>query len=1121
MPSHGGGVDRTLDTHKTLRKWHTDGSNSNNVFDIGEHDNGRGGFKRRDFDPKQGDVGFPGPMMEQSNSLQSLVESIKDDDVLKLTEMTKKRVEHNNPTQKRQRVVSLPTSEASQANFQPSENTLQFSSSCKAYLESKYTQLYQSINAGHPINRLRRLHEIHPQIQQLSIPKPAHDNKNSVESALPRPRWRKNDKYRFVDKVEESSCIWDVDHMEKVTAQAAAAEAAALAKQVATPNSRQGSQHNLVQAGSTSKDSSLHQLPSSSTENLGAEGSVQYNSSPLAAVDAQNTPVGMSPSSTLSSIISPANSTTTLDQSIQKRTQNENSGESKLRFADPYPPASKSTSAPTIKLRDGGGKNAINSLDSPNAEGLHSKRNSFLGIFGVRGKKVGQDSDQLDHYESLQSSSYSGHRPTATGPIQERRSFDSQLNSYFPTPITPVQTHQSQLSLEVAHPLLTGSPSTYTTSINSSGSQSKRNASYDEAVRTAKCNEINGVASIDDDNGGHFGPASQWPQGERIEESQDESDNPAADKRSSLRRLKDRMTWKRGHKALSTIQQNETYQGAFVNSAQGKTTLQDGTKSLGKKADPSLAHLHDQYTVRASMSEPSSGRNSIEISSRPKASFSRALSGASSPILEAVRNPDGVIGLGSPRFGPSAGVSDATTRLEKSPIVHPTKGDRSPMANPVPWMDKSPALNPSRMDKQATTGAGEDQNICTTSELLVDVDRIPKRLLERLKLRPELASVNWSEDTVDLSPMWTAAEPVPTYYEYLGISNDMKLSKDYPSHLDDIDVMEIHLTIGVDELNDINAKSRVRKWDELEQRLDIEISNGEKWFEDLAEWSEVKMISIEKHKRQETSHSDGVGYRVLDGNMPLVEEPEAEDDMEEGEESSVDNSNSDTATSMATLERGNGMGRTLKPFIPPPRVNNIRKKQRDLSLLSVRDLNAGGSISLPHHNSTSVSYTFRASLDSTREAIKEMRVHLMECRERLKQLDGATRLLKKESDFKEIVDTFAREWNDSYFVKLKEVEDQIQVMNLKRIENPWVDMLLIMLSWFIRGLFYIVEGVTIMIIIVRHAWGKAKRGYEVIRNARREQERVSHGSGGARTIEETAGIQNTKSNTTEKTLTHV
>jgi Txe/YoeB family toxin of Txe-Axe toxin-antitoxin module len=50
--------------------------------------------------------------MEQSNSIQSLVESIDDDHVFKLTEMTKKRVEHNNPAaQKRQRVVSSATND--------------------------------------------------------------------------------------------------------------------------------------------------------------------------------------------------------------------------------------------------------------------------------------------------------------------------------------------------------------------------------------------------------------------------------------------------------------------------------------------------------------------------------------------------------------------------------------------------------------------------------------------------------------------------------------------------------------------------------------------------------------------------------------------------------------------------------------------------------------------------------------------------------------------------------------------------------------------------------------------------------------------------------------------------
>jgi hypothetical protein len=51
--------------------------------------------------------------MEPSNNIQSLVESIDDDHVFKLTEMTKKRVEHNNPAQKRQRVVSLPTNDPS------------------------------------------------------------------------------------------------------------------------------------------------------------------------------------------------------------------------------------------------------------------------------------------------------------------------------------------------------------------------------------------------------------------------------------------------------------------------------------------------------------------------------------------------------------------------------------------------------------------------------------------------------------------------------------------------------------------------------------------------------------------------------------------------------------------------------------------------------------------------------------------------------------------------------------------------------------------------------------------------------------------------------------------------
>jgi hypothetical protein len=75
------------------------------------------GFERKEFDPKINDIGVGLPPMESCTSLQSMVESIDDDHVLRLTEMTKKRVEHNNPGQKRQRVVSLLAVEGNFRHF--------------------------------------------------------------------------------------------------------------------------------------------------------------------------------------------------------------------------------------------------------------------------------------------------------------------------------------------------------------------------------------------------------------------------------------------------------------------------------------------------------------------------------------------------------------------------------------------------------------------------------------------------------------------------------------------------------------------------------------------------------------------------------------------------------------------------------------------------------------------------------------------------------------------------------------------------------------------------------------------------------------------------------------------
>ncbi|KAF9905906.1 hypothetical protein BX616_000895, partial [Lobosporangium transversale] len=585
------------------------------------------GLERREFDPKHhNDARFPGSSIEPSSSIQSLVESIDDDHVYKLTEMTKKRVEHNNPAQKRQRVVSLPiTYTALATNFQPSEKTLQLSSSCKSYLESRYTQLYQSINVGQPINRLRKLHEILPQINPASIPKSAHDTKLSR-------RLTKIDKYRFVDKVQESSCIWDVDRMEekfKATASTVST------KQTSEPNSRQASQQDLLQTEHALSIEAKHQtLSSTSTDSFGTidkasstdpQGRAKvitnrpYHDSPLSTVviDAQPVSIGLSPSSTSSSINntnhtvdSTTNSSSSLDPLPHPTSRREGSGESKLRNVEP--------TASTLKHFEGDQQQHIIQGRS-HSEASSSKRNSFLGIFGVRGKKVGQDIDQLVHHESPQHPSYggSGHRLTTT---EERRSMESQDNPYISSAHGSNSTQRGHASSDAIV-----SPNISSNHAVTLDSHAKRGASLEEALPTIETISARNSIFMDDDNGGHYTPPSQWPQGERIDESQDESDNVATanNKRSSLRRIKDKMLWKRGHKTLSAIQQGEiaqiTSQGSNQQQLQQRFSsfTTDSSKSLGKKFDPTLAHLHEKSIMRIPASEPSSGRNSIE-GSRPK-----------------------------------------------------------------------------------------------------------------------------------------------------------------------------------------------------------------------------------------------------------------------------------------------------------------------------------------------------------------------------------------------------------------------------------------------------------------------------------------------------------------------
>lgn len=326
---------------------------------------------------------------------------------------------------------------------------------------------------------------------------------------------------------------------------------------------------------------------------------------------------------------------------------------------------------------------------------------------------------------------------------------------------------------------------------------------------------------------------------------------------------------------------------------------------------------------------------------------------------------------------------------------------------------------------------------------------------------------------------------MPTYDEYVGISSKMKATNLLPQHLENVDVLDIHLTIGIEETRDFSTKARARKWDMLELRVDNELDNGEKWIKEVQAWSKSKVEAIERYRLADLD----AGEWLLDGGA-LVEEPEDET-LEEGEGEEGEQEVEDEAEGEDHSKPDEEQVRQAKespnrrmPHIAPLETLKARKQVREMSLTLGRDLR--GSMSSFH---ASVTYGFKDNVDATRESIKEMAVYLQECRQRLKQLQEATgeQLREKEPVFKEIVDKFTMEWNESYFVRLKEVEDQIQVMNVKRIENPWMDMLLIMLSWVIRGLFYIVEGVTIMIIIGRHAWGQAKKGYQVVRKTQIEQ----------------------------------
>ena len=137
------------------------------------------------------------------------------------------------------------------------------------------------------------------------------------------------------------------------------------------------------------------------------------------------------------------------------------------------------------------------------------------------------------------------------------------------------------------------------------------------------------------------------------------------------------------------------------------------------------------------------------------------MSSSSSPVLEGVKTPDGA-NAGSPRVGPLPNAHEFTSRLDKATMLNPIRSEKAPMLSPATRTDKSPMLNPTRVDKSPLIApvsgfSGDElvgnafnpdgsQAVPVAPQLLIESDRIPKRMLQRLKQRPDLVSVDWASE---------------------------------------------------------------------------------------------------------------------------------------------------------------------------------------------------------------------------------------------------------------------------------------------------------------------------------------------------------------------------------------
>lgn len=105
----------------------------------------------------------------------------------------------------------------------------------------------------------------------------------------------------------------------------------------------------------------------------------------------------------------------------------------------------------------------------------------------------------------------------------------------------------------------------------------------------------------------------------------------------------------------------------------------------------------------------------------------------------------------SPMIQPSA------THPDKSPMIQPSRNiDKSPLMMPTTSFTGEEGLN--QQSNYSTTGPAIGPNstgmeavkplaVSPAPQLLVEVERIPKRMQQQLKLLPELASVTWNSET--------------------------------------------------------------------------------------------------------------------------------------------------------------------------------------------------------------------------------------------------------------------------------------------------------------------------------------------------------------------------------------